>query len=672
MAGIKISDLPPVVAPALSDVFPIDQGATTYKESASQLLSLFQANGQPITEFDDTNVTLTLGGSPANALLNATSFTLGWTGELPVTRGGTGLAALTDHYVLVGNATADVTLIAPSATSGIPFISQGVAADPAYGTAVVAGGGTGATSFTAYSVICGGTVATGPLQNVVGVGNAGEQLTSNGAGLLPTWQAGTVSPLTTKGDLYTFTTVNARLPVGTINGQYLQVNSGAATGLAWSTATLPATALNAARILRSDGTNYVDTTSTFADTYAASGFLYANGANNIAGLATANNGLPVTGNTGVPSILAGPGTTGNILQSNAAAAPSFSTATYPSTAGSSGNVLTSDGTNILSSAPAASATSVIVDDTTTNATMYPTWVTASSGSLPLKVSSTKLSFNPSAGAMTLTGSLLAVQNVSSAAGVGILAFGTTPSAVNFMTVINNVTGSPPVFNSNGTDTNIGIGWQMKGTGTYQFFSSADTSAEIRLYEDTDDGASYIGLKAPAVPSSLTFMLPSTDGNLNYPLRTNGSGVLAFGQTPAFAAYASGATTLVASAFTKVLFATEDFDIGGYFASSTYTPLKAGIYQVNWLVSLTGTNVVTTSRYIAILYKNGAALKNGSEAQAIAAGPYASCSSHLVSMNGSTDTLEVYFYNANAATSVTSESGSAAATYFSAVWVGPLT
>ena len=43
-----------------------------------------------LTKTDDTNVTLTLGGSPTTALLAATSLTLGWTGTLGVTRGGTG------------------------------------------------------------------------------------------------------------------------------------------------------------------------------------------------------------------------------------------------------------------------------------------------------------------------------------------------------------------------------------------------------------------------------------------------------------------------------------------------------------------------------------------------------------------------------------------------------
>lgn len=51
-------------------------------------------------------------------------------------------------------------------------------------------GHTGNTSFTAYGVIAGGTTSTGALQQVSGVGTSGHVLTSNGAGALPTWQAG--------------------------------------------------------------------------------------------------------------------------------------------------------------------------------------------------------------------------------------------------------------------------------------------------------------------------------------------------------------------------------------------------------------------------------------------------------------------------------------------------
>ncbi len=50
----------------------------------------------------------------------------------------------------------------------------------------------------------------------------------------------------------------------------------------------------------------------------------------------------------------------------------------------------------------SSSTSAITNDTTTNATMYPVWVTASTGNLPLKVSSSKMSFNPSTGTLLVT------------------------------------------------------------------------------------------------------------------------------------------------------------------------------------------------------------------------------------------------------------------------------
>ena len=47
-------------------------------------------NGAALTQSNDTNVTLTLGGTPATSLLNAVSLTMGWTGTLAVGRGGTG------------------------------------------------------------------------------------------------------------------------------------------------------------------------------------------------------------------------------------------------------------------------------------------------------------------------------------------------------------------------------------------------------------------------------------------------------------------------------------------------------------------------------------------------------------------------------------------------------
>lgn len=91
---------------------------------------------------------------------------------------------------------------------------------------------------------------------------------------------GNISPLTTKGDLLAFSTVNARLAVGSTNGQILQVASGNATGLGWSTPTYPSASGSAGKILRSDGTNNVYSTATYPDTAGSSGnVLTSNGTN---------------------------------------------------------------------------------------------------------------------------------------------------------------------------------------------------------------------------------------------------------------------------------------------------------------------------------------------------------------------------------------------------------
>lgn len=124
----------------------------------------------------------------------------------------------TQYNVQVGGATTStLTSVAPSATSGVPLISQGAAANPVFGTAAVAGGGTGATSFTAYSVITGGTTSTNPLQNVSGVGTTGQILTSNGAGTLPSWQTaptpGTFSPNSVVNLFDDFIGVNGTSPI---------------------------------------------------------------------------------------------------------------------------------------------------------------------------------------------------------------------------------------------------------------------------------------------------------------------------------------------------------------------------------------------------------------------------------------------------------------------------
>jgi len=100
----------------------------------------------------------------------------------------------------------------------------------------------------------------------------------NGTGLVSLEAAtGSTSPLTTKGDLFGFTTVDVRLAVGATDGMMLQVSAAEATGLAWSTATYPATT-------------------------TINQLLYSSSANIVAGLATGNDSVLVTSAGGVPSL----------------------------------------------------------------------------------------------------------------------------------------------------------------------------------------------------------------------------------------------------------------------------------------------------------------------------------------------------------------------------------
>ena len=202
------------------------------------------------------------------------------TGSITIAGSGstltTQLTGLTNHNVLVGAGTATITNVAPSATSGVPLISQGVAADPTFGTAVVAGGGTGNTTFTAYSIICAGTTATGAFQNVSGVGTAGQFLTSNGAGALPTWQTAGSATISITGD----------------SGGALTANSftftGGTTGLTFSGAGTTET-LTGTLVVANGGTGRATLTN--------HGVLVGAGTSAITQLAAATNNQILVGNT---------------------------------------------------------------------------------------------------------------------------------------------------------------------------------------------------------------------------------------------------------------------------------------------------------------------------------------------------------------------------------------
>ena len=72
---------------------------------------------------------------------------------------------ITQYNIQTGGASNLLNNVAPSATSGIPVISQGASAQPVFGTAVVAGGGTGSATFNINGAVFSNTTTTGVLQS---------------------------------------------------------------------------------------------------------------------------------------------------------------------------------------------------------------------------------------------------------------------------------------------------------------------------------------------------------------------------------------------------------------------------------------------------------------------------------------------------------------------------
>jgi hypothetical protein len=114
---------------------------------------------------------------------------------------------------------------------------------------------------------------------------------------------------------------------------------------------------------------------------------------------------------------------------------------------------------------ATNATNIgITDDTTTNTTMYPTWVTTTTGNLPAKTSSTKFTFNPSTGTLSAT--------VFSGAGTSLTG---TASSLSIGGNAATATTATTATTANATNTSNNFQMNSLGVGT----AGSGTAGEIR-------------------------------------------------------------------------------------------------------------------------------------------------------------------------------------------------
>jgi hypothetical protein len=149
---------------------PVSQGGVLSGGSTNQVLkknsntdydlvwgSASSVTPAALTKIDDTNVTLSLGGTPATALLQATSLTLGWTGTLAASRGGTGVSSLGDITKVDDT---NVTLTLGGTPVGAVVSSTSFTLGWS-GTLAINRGGTGAATSGAHTFFANNTGSTG-------------------------------------------------------------------------------------------------------------------------------------------------------------------------------------------------------------------------------------------------------------------------------------------------------------------------------------------------------------------------------------------------------------------------------------------------------------------------------------------------------------------------------
>ena len=201
--------------------------------------------------------------------------------------------------------------------------------------------------------------------------------------------------------------------------------------------------------------------------------------------------------------------------------------------------------------------------------------------------------------------------------------------------------------TNFVSTSSAAGLDIKGDGT--------TAGTLRLM--CEQGSHGIKLRSPAHSASASYTLtfPTTDGNADEFLQTNGSGVLTWasaggGTTPAFKAHMSTGQNISNATGTVIAFDSEDLDSDSAYNTSNYrfTPQTAGYYFV-------AASALIEHGDAAGEYGDLAIHKNGTKviAQRLP-GLYYNLSTGLfcygiIQMNGSSDYIDCQIYHNHGST-----------------------
>jgi hypothetical protein len=162
-----------------------------------------------------------------------------------------------------------------------------------------------------------------------------------------------------------------------------------------------------------------------------------------------------------------------------------------------------------------------------------------------------------------------------------------------------------------------------------------------------DTSGSVTLQAPAVAGSTVLTLPAVSGTVltstspqsSFPPNIAGNG-------PAFSAYANATTSISSTTWTKLSINVITFDTNSNYNTTLYRflPTVAGYYQINGMAQLNSTTIA----YGIALWKNGSQISQAAGVGVSGLNGTANTSA-VVSLNGSTDYVELYMYQTSGGT-----------------------